>query len=98
QESSLRILEGWSHCKGVGKRLPEYKVVVVGASGVGKSALTIQMTHQCFVEDHDPTIQYSFWKEVALDRGGYILKVLDTAGQETHRALRDKCLAVGDVC
>jgi small GTP-binding protein len=70
--------------------------VVVGASGVGKSALTIQMTHQCFVKDHDPTIQDSYWKEVALDNGGYILNVLDTAGQDSHRALRDQCLAVGD--
>ncbi|KAG3272071.1 GTPase ERas [Ictidomys tridecemlineatus] len=94
--SSKESREAWSHRKGVGKRLPEYKAVVVGASGVGKSALTIQMTHQCFVEDHDPTIQDSYWKEVALDRGGYILNVLDTAGQETHRALRDQCLAVGD--
>ena len=42
--------------RAVGKHLPEYKVVVVGASGVGKSALTIQLNHECFVEDHDPTI------------------------------------------
>ncbi|KAM7046162.1 GTPase ERas [Molossus nigricans] len=79
-----------------GKQLPEYKAVVVGASGVGKSALTIQLNHQCFVEDHDPTIQDSYWKEVTLDHGGYILNVLDTAGQATHKALRDQCLAVGD--
>lgn len=70
--------------------------MVVGASGVGKSALTIQMTHHCFVKDHDPTIQDSYWKEVALDNGGYILNVLDTAGQDSHRALRDQCLAAGD--
>ncbi|XP_016073946.1 PREDICTED: GTPase ERas, partial [Miniopterus natalensis] len=79
-----------------GKQLPEYKAVVVGASGVGKSALTIQLNHQCFVEDHDPTIQDSYWKEVTLDHGGYILNVLDTAGQATHKALRDQCLAAGD--
>lgn len=85
-----------THRKGAGKRLPEYKAVVVGACGVGKSALTIQMTHDCFVEDYDPTIQDSYWKEMALDRGGYILNVLDTSGQETHRSLRDQCLAVGD--
>ncbi|TKC39695.1 hypothetical protein EI555_019474 [Monodon monoceros] len=82
--------------RGVGKQLPEYKAVVVGASGVGKSALTIQLNHQCFVEDHDPTIQDSYWKEMALDHGGCILNVLDTAGQATHRALRDQCVAIGD--
>ncbi|XP_053436761.1 GTPase ERas isoform X2 [Nycticebus coucang] len=85
-----------AHCRGSGKQLPEYKAVVVGASGVGKSALTIQLNHQCFVEDHDPTIQDSYWKELALDQGGYILNVLDTAGQAIHKALRDQCLAAGD--
>ncbi|GAB1302618.1 GTPase ERas [Apodemus speciosus] len=89
--------EAWAQCRDAGRQLPEYKAVVVGASGVGKSALTIQMTHHCFVKDHDPTIQDSYWKEVALDDGGgYILNVLDTAGQDIHRALRDQCLTVGD--
>ncbi|KAM5335312.1 GTPase ERas-like [Glossophaga mutica] len=81
--------------RAVGK-LPEYKVVVVGASGVGKSALTIQLNYECFVEDHDPTIQDSYWKEVILDQGSCILNVLDTAGQTIHKALCDQCLAAGD--
>ncbi|XP_055984591.1 GTPase ERas [Sorex fumeus] len=80
----------------IDKQLPEYKAVVVGASGVGKSALTIQLNYQCFVEDHDPTIQDSYWKEVTLGDGGCILNVLDTAGQATHKALCDQCLDVGD--
>ncbi|KAF6389935.1 ES cell expressed Ras [Rhinolophus ferrumequinum] len=93
QEESHRAQEP---SKGVGKQLPEYKAVVVGASGVGKSALTIQLNHDCFVEDHDPTIQDSYWKEVTLGEGGCVLNVLDTAGQPAHKALRDQCLAVGD--
>ncbi|XP_012887845.1 PREDICTED: GTPase ERas [Dipodomys ordii] len=88
--------ETWAQSKNADKRLPEYKAVVVGASGVGKSALTIQMIHKCFVKDHDPTIQDSYWKEVAQDDGGYILNVMDTSGQDIHRSLRDQCLAVGD--
>ncbi|XP_012507821.1 PREDICTED: GTPase ERas [Propithecus coquereli] len=92
-EDSLRAR---AHCRDDGKKLPEYKAVVVGASGVGKSALTIQLNHQCFVEDHDPTIQDSYWKELDLDHGGCVLNVLDTAGQAIHKALRDQCLAAGD--
>ncbi|XP_027289621.1 GTPase ERas [Cricetulus griseus] len=88
--------DGWAKCKDSGRKLPKYKIVVLGASGVGKSALAIQMTHQCFVEEHDPTIQDSYWKEVALDKSGYILNVLDTAGQDIYRDLRDQCLAAGD--
>ncbi|XP_003939599.1 GTPase ERas [Saimiri boliviensis] len=85
-----------ARCRDVGRQLPKYKAVVVGASGVGKSALTIQLTHQCFVEEHDPTIKDSYWKEFALDSGDCALNVLDTAGQNIHRALRDQCLADGD--
>ncbi|XP_004465039.1 GTPase ERas [Dasypus novemcinctus] len=82
--------------QGASQKLPEYKVAVVGASGVGKSALTIQLNHQCFVEDHDPTIQDSYWKEVALDSGSCVLNVLDTAGQANHGDLRDQCVAISD--
>ncbi|ELV09219.1 GTPase ERas [Tupaia chinensis] len=86
-----------AHCGSpVDKQLPEYKAVVVGASGVGKSALVIQLNYQCFVEDHDPTIQDSYWKEMALGRGGCILNVLDTAGQTIHGSLRDQCVAISD--
>ncbi|XP_019485153.1 PREDICTED: GTPase ERas [Hipposideros armiger] len=93
QEESDRAQEPSMHVR---KKLPEYKAVVVGASGVGKSALTIQLNHDCFVEDHDPTIQDSYWKEVALGNEGCILNVLDTAGPGAHKALRDQCLAAGD--
>jgi small GTP-binding protein len=36
--------------------MTEYKLVVVGAGGVGKSALTIQLIQNHFVEEYDPTI------------------------------------------
>lgn len=61
-------------------KLPEYKAVVVGVWCGRKSALTIQLNNQCFVEDHDPTIQDSYWKEMALDHGGCILNVLTQQG------------------
>jgi GTPase SAR1 family protein len=35
----------------------EYKVVVLGPGGVGKSALTVQFCHSKFVEKYDPTIE-----------------------------------------
>ena len=35
---------------------PPYKIVLMGAGGVGKSALVIRLTTQQFVSSHDPTI------------------------------------------
>lgn len=37
--------------------LREYKLVVVGGGGVGKSALTIQLIQSHFVDEYDPTIE-----------------------------------------
>ena len=39
--------------------LREYKLVVVGGGGVGKSCLTIQLIQSHFVDEYDPTIEGS---------------------------------------
>lgn len=44
--------------------MTEYKLVVVGDGGVGKSALTIQLIQNQFVEEYDPTIEDSYRKQV----------------------------------
>jgi small GTP-binding protein len=40
--------------------LREYKLVVVGGGGVGKSCLTIQLIQSHFVDEYDPTIEGSW--------------------------------------
>lgn len=40
--------------------MTEYKLVVVGAGGVGKSALTIQLIQNHFVDEYDPTIEVKY--------------------------------------
>jgi len=40
--------------------LREYKLVVVGGGGVGKSCLTIQLIQSHFVDEYDPTIEGEF--------------------------------------
>lgn len=50
--------------------MTEYKLVVVGAGGVGKSALTIQLIQNHFVDEYDPTIEDSYRKQVVIGEFG----------------------------
>ena len=59
-----------------------YKVCVLGDGGVGKTALTIQLCSNHFVEEYDPTIEDSYRKQVVIDNKPCLLEILDTAGQE----------------
>lgn len=73
-----------------------YKLVVLGDGGVGKTALTIQLCLQHFVETYDPTIEDSYRKQVLIDGTSCMLEVLDTAGQEEYVALRDQWIRDGE--
>jgi len=69
--------------------MPDYKIVVLGSGGVGKSALTVQFVQGIFVEKYDPTIEDSYRKPVEVDNQQYMLEILDTAGKEQFTAMRD---------
>ena len=44
----------------------DYKVVILGSGGVGKSALCIQYVQGHFVDQYDPTIEDSYRKQVVI--------------------------------
>ena len=48
-------------------KIEEYKIVVLGGGGVGKSALTIRLVSDDFLEEYDPTIEDSYRKQTELD-------------------------------
>ncbi|KAJ3449757.1 ras gtpase-related [Anaeramoeba flamelloides] len=74
----------------------EYSLVVLGAGGTGKSALTVQLCYNHFVEEYDPTIEDSHRKQVEIDGEIAILKILDTAGQEDYSAMRPTYIRTGE--
>ena len=75
--------------------MTEYKLVMVGGGGVGKSALTIQMIQNNFFAAYDPTIEDSYRKQVKIDDEMTLLDILDTAGQEEYSSIRDQYMRTG---
>lgn len=83
--------------------MTEYKLVVVGAGGVGKSALTIQLIQNHFVDEYDPTIEVKrIWVlrhihsalQLSL-KFCLFVKIWDTKKKKTH-SLRP-CLHVNNL-
>ncbi|KAJ3431021.1 ras-like protein [Anaeramoeba flamelloides] len=72
------------------------KFVVVGAGGVGKSALTIRFLQDKFVSEYDPTIEDTYRKTLTIDKKSVYLDILDTAGQEEYSSMRDTFYQNGD--
>ena len=73
-----------------------YKIVVMGAGAVGKSALTINFVAQQFVDSYDPTIEDSYRRQLHIDDRACVLDILDTAGQEEFGAMRDQYMRTGE--
>lgn len=65
-----------------------FKIVVVGASGVGKTAIVNQLVNKSFKEEGQPTIGVEF-KSYSLqaDDENVKLQIWDTAGQERFRSV-----------
>jgi len=64
-----------------------FNVVVLGAGGVGKSALTVRFIKDIFVDTYDPTIEEAYRRSVTVDGELSLLEVLDTAGADQFTSL-----------
>ncbi|KAH7083445.1 ras-like protein [Paraphoma chrysanthemicola] len=68
----------------------EFKIVVVGGGGVGKTTVVMRFISGHFVEEYDPTIEDAFRKLVIVDSQPVLYDILDTAGQEEYSAMREQ--------
>lgn len=86
-EKSFKLF--FSKARNPERKMREFKVVVLGSGGVGKSALTVQFVTGCFMEKYDPTIEDFYRKEIEVDGSPSVLEILDTAGTEQFASMRD---------
>jgi len=75
--------------------MDSWRVAVLGDGGVGKTALAVQFTLNCFVETYDPTIEDAYRKQLVVDNKMCFVEVIDTAGQEEYATLRDQWVREG---
>ncbi|PPQ63920.1 hypothetical protein CVT24_010318 [Panaeolus cyanescens] len=73
----------------------QFNVVVLGAGGVGKSALTVRFIKDVFVENYDPTIEEEYRRTITVDGKLDSLEVLDTAGAEQFTSLNEVYIKSG---
>jgi GTPase KRas protein len=73
----------------------EFRITVLGGGSVGKSALTIQLVHEYFVHDYDPTIEDCYKKIVDIDGEIVTMEILDTAGQDDFHSMQDQWIREG---
>lgn len=70
------------------EHLPEFKIVFVGDSAVGKTSIIKRYHHNTFSEENQSTIGAAFIsKDVVSPHGSCILHIWDTAGQERYKSL-----------
>ena len=65
-----------------------FKIVMLGNSGVGKTALVERVTDDVFVDAHVPTVGAQYVSlNLNIDDKDVTLEIWDTAGQEVFRSL-----------
>ncbi|KZW02915.1 rap 1A [Exidia glandulosa HHB12029] len=67
-----------------------FNVAVLGAGGVGKSALTIRYFRDDFVSSYDPTIEEIYHKTIVIDGEVCTLEVMDSAGTEQFTTISEQ--------
>ena len=65
-----------------------FKLIIIGDAGVGKSCLTTRATKDYFEENYSTTIGFEFFSlNIKVNEKTIKLQIWDTCGQEIYRSL-----------
>ena len=73
----------------------DLKLVVLGKSLVGKSALTFRFINDQFPKEHDTTIEDQYKTTINIDGYQVKLEILDTAGQDDYQSMLETWINYG---
>jgi small GTP-binding protein len=74
----------------------KYRLVVLGASKVGKTCLVSRMLHQELAKKYKATVEEFHQGEYEINGRALTLDILDTSGSYEFPAMRDLSIATGD--
>ena len=72
------------------------KLVVLGKSLVGKSALTYRYISDKFPTEHDTTVEDQYKVNLTIEDKKCDLEILDTAGQDDYQTMMDTWIEFGN--
>ena len=72
------------------------KIVILGKSLVGKSALTYRFICDKFPTEHDTTVEDQYKVSLTIDDIKCDLEILDTAGQDDYQTMLDTWIEFGN--
>ncbi len=81
---------------GVEKELVTIKIVVLGKSLVGKSAITYRFISDKFPTEHDTTVEDQYKTIATVNDTKCELEILDTAGQDDYQTMLDTWIEFGN--
>ena len=84
-EGRLRVA---SVCPGSDKHKDRYRIVVMGAAGVGKTCLINRFLYKKFMQDYKATVEQMYSEDYLLDGEAITLDFLDTSGSYEFPAMR----------
>lgn len=73
-----------------------YRLVVMGAARVGKSAIVHQFLYEMFPAEYIPTVEELYRGEYDVGNTGLVLDILDTSGSFEFPAMRKLAVETGD--
>jgi GTPase KRas protein len=84
-----------SNTSQTGEKPVDIKLVILGRSLVGKSALTYRFINDQFPKEHDTTIEDQYKVSTVIDGFNCLLEILDTAGQDDYQSMLETWINFG---